>query len=644
MQRTEPVPPDLELVPADTAVVARPSKGLWRETLERLLRKPSAIVGLIILSVLVFVAITAPLLATHDPLAVLLDIPEEGVSKRMAPCIHLFGCPAAGDEIVQVLAEQPINVSALSATNALMLAANGQTVTIWNAQNGRVVTSFELEHPITAVSWSPNDQKILAATTTDEIAVWDVNTRQLNRMLTHEGGADYVAWNADGTRFLSANDRSVILWDGLSWNPIATIELDGDRVAAAWNTNGTLVMTASGRTAKLWNAFTGTEVATFEHEASLTSAVFNKASSSLLTTSGNMLYIWNANSYTQDRAIEYEGELAHGAWSEELSRGISRVLATSGDKGVVWNARTGDLLVELPHNEPVERIMGSPLATRVLTAGENRVRVWETATGEEVLTIERDQPILDAGWHSAGGAVLVTTANEMTAIKATDNQYIMGIDGNVRDQFSRVLYGARLSLLVGLTTVTFAVIVGVFTGSVAGYLGGWADNIIMRIMDVVLAFPSLILAIAVVTVLGPGLVNALLAISIVSIPAYARVARSGVLAVKEEDFVMADRALGVAPVRILFRRILPNALAPLIVQATLGIGTAILDAAALSFLGLGAQPPTPEWGAMLGAERNQIFTAPHLVFYPGIAIMITVLAFNLLGDGLRDALDPRLDR
>ncbi|NLX10830.1 MAG: ABC transporter permease [Chloroflexi bacterium] len=260
------------------------------------------------------------------------------------------------------------------------------------------------------------------------------------------------------------------------------------------------------------------------------------------------------------------------------------------------------------------------------------------------MAVELEDPISNTAWESSGGAVLVASGDTLRVIKTSDYEYIMGVDGNVRDQFSRVIYGTRLSLLVGITTVSFAVVFGVISGAVAGFLGGWVDNIIMRIMDVMLAFPPLILAIAVVTVLGPGLVNALLAISIVFIPAYARVARSGVLAVKEEDFVTADRALGVSSVRILFRRILPNAMAPLIVQATLGIGTAILDAAALSFLGLGAQPPTPEWGAMLGAERNQIFTAPHLVFYPGIAIMITVLAFNLLGDGLRDALDPRLDR
>jgi peptide/nickel transport system permease protein len=221
-------------------------------------------------------------------------------------------------------------------------------------------------------------------------------------------------------------------------------------------------------------------------------------------------------------------------------------------------------------------------------------------------------------------------------------QHLMGIDGNVRDEFSRLLYGARLSLVIGFTTVGFAIVIGTILGALAGYLGGWVDNVIMRVMDVLLAFPSLLLAIAIVSILGPGLQNALLAIGIVSIPAYARVTRSAVLTTKEMDFVQASRSLGGSTLYILFGRILPNSLTPLIVQGTLGIATAILDAAALSFLGLGAQPPTPEWGTMLGAERNQVFTAPYLVFYPGLAIMMVVLSFNLLGDGLRDALDPRL--
>ena len=221
-------------------------------------------------------------------------------------------------------------------------------------------------------------------------------------------------------------------------------------------------------------------------------------------------------------------------------------------------------------------------------------------------------------------------------------QHLLGVDGNVRDFFSRMIFGSRLSLQIGLTTVTFAVIVGTLMGSVAGYMGGWVDNVLMRILDVILAFPYLLLAIAIVSVLGPGLINALLAIGIVTIPVYGRVVRSSVLSIKQMDFVMADRSIGVPSMRILFRRILPNALTPLIVQGTLGIAVAILDAAALSFLGLGAQPPTPEWGLMLSEERNQVFSAPFLVFFPGIAIMITVLGFNLLGDGLRDALDPRL--
>ena len=222
-------------------------------------------------------------------------------------------------------------------------------------------------------------------------------------------------------------------------------------------------------------------------------------------------------------------------------------------------------------------------------------------------------------------------------------QHIMGIDGNYRDQFSRIIYGSRISLSIGFSTVTFAVTGGVLLGALAAFFGGWIDNIIMRLMDVILGFPSLLLAIAIVAVLGPGIRNALLAIAIVTLPAYARLTRASVLTVKELDFVKASITLGASPTRLLLFRILPNSLTPVVVLATLGIATAILDAAGLSFLGLGAQPPMPEWGTMLGSERNQVFSAPHLVFFPGIAIMITVLSFNLFGDGLRDALDPRLN-
>mgnify|MGYP001216318328 FL=1 len=222
-------------------------------------------------------------------------------------------------------------------------------------------------------------------------------------------------------------------------------------------------------------------------------------------------------------------------------------------------------------------------------------------------------------------------------------QHLMGIDGNFRDQLSRVIYGARVSLSIGFTTVLFAFLGGTILGAIAAYWGGWLDNLIMRIMDVILGFPSLLLAIAIVAVLGPGIRNALFAISIVTLPAYARVMRASVLSIKEMDYVAASQALGASRLRILMSRIVPNALTPIVVLSTLGIASAILDAAGLSFLGLGAQPPTPEWGTMLGAERNQVFSAPHLVFFPGLAIMLTVLGFNLLGDGLRDALDPRLN-
>lgn len=222
-------------------------------------------------------------------------------------------------------------------------------------------------------------------------------------------------------------------------------------------------------------------------------------------------------------------------------------------------------------------------------------------------------------------------------------QHLMGLDGNARDEFSRIVFGSRWSLSIGFFTVALAFSIGSFLGAVSGYWGGHLDNWIMRFMDVILGFPALLLAIAIGATLGPGFRNTMIAIAIVSIPIYARVMRASVLSIKELDFVAASRTLGASPLRILMTRVVPNALTPLIVIGTLGIATAILDAAAFGFLGLGAQPPNPEWGAMLAAERSQIFSAPHLVWFPGLAIMFTVLGFNLLGDGLRDALDPSLN-
>jgi ABC-type dipeptide/oligopeptide/nickel transport system permease subunit len=223
-------------------------------------------------------------------------------------------------------------------------------------------------------------------------------------------------------------------------------------------------------------------------------------------------------------------------------------------------------------------------------------------------------------------------------------EHWFGVDGNLRDVFSRIVHGARISLQIGFVTVGFAIVLGTILGAVAGFAGGWTDNIVMRAMDVLLTFPSLMLAIAIVTVLGPSLINAQLAIGIVAIPVFARVMRASVLTIREQDYVTASRALGESSAGILVRRILPNALTPLIVQGTLSIGGAIIEVAALSFVGLGAQPPLAEWGSMIALERNLIFTSPHVIIFPGLAITLTVLGFNLLGDGIRDALDPRLNR
>ncbi len=225
---------------------------------------------------------------------------------------------------------------------------------------------------------------------------------------------------------------------------------------------------------------------------------------------------------------------------------------------------------------------------------------------------------------------------------APSAEHWFGTDEFGRDILSRILYGARISLWVGFFSVAGSVIVGSLLGIVAGYYGRWVDGIISRIFDILLAFPSILLAIAVVSVLGPSLKNALIAIAIINIPTFGRLLRSRVLSVKEEEYITAARAIGMSDFRILIHHILPNSLAPIIVQGTLAIATAIIEAAALGFLGMGAQPPTPEWGKMLADSKDFIIQAPWTVLFPGLAIMLTVLGFNLMGDGLRDALDPRM--
>jgi dipeptide transport system permease protein len=222
--------------------------------------------------------------------------------------------------------------------------------------------------------------------------------------------------------------------------------------------------------------------------------------------------------------------------------------------------------------------------------------------------------------------------------------YILGTDAVGRDILSRLMYGARFSLVIGVVVVVLSLIGGITLGLLAGYFRGWVDVVIMRVMDIILAFPSLLLALVLVAVLGPGLVNAMLAIALVLQPHFARLVRAAVMAEHSRDYVTSAKLAGASHIRLMLITILPNCLAPLIVQATLSFSNAILEAAALGFLGLGAQPPTPEWGTMLATAREFITRAPWVVTFPGLAILITVLAINLVGDGLRDALDPKLKR
>jgi len=227
-------------------------------------------------------------------------------------------------------------------------------------------------------------------------------------------------------------------------------------------------------------------------------------------------------------------------------------------------------------------------------------------------------------------------------LQAPSSEFWFGTDDLGRDVLSRILHGAQLSLTVGLTAVLMSAVIGSFLGIIAGFYGKWVDTIISRIFDIMLAFPSILLAIAIVSILGPSLRNALIAIAIINIPNFGRLIRSRVLTIKEEEYIHAAKAIGMKNSRILWRHILPNSMTPILVQGTLAIATAIIEAAALGFLGLGAEQSVPEWGKMLADSRMFLLNAPWAMIFPGLAIMLTVIGFNLLGDGLRDALDPKM--